>query len=151
MLLDVYALAMSRDASPVAVFLNTFLLLRERCGGDYTVQHSDSVHEIVFSTPEEAIAYCCEHTTTCLSLYWSRIGSEGPHFIHVHFLEDGGLVFGLSIPYECSGEAPVAWHPLFDELMNFTGADNGYCVAECPPAGTTDEFRQISKAYREAA
>jgi hypothetical protein len=151
MLLDLYALALRRDVPLIVWFLECFLPFRKRGDENYTVHHDRTQPDIVLSTPEEAIAYCSEHPNTDLSMYWMNTLKDDPHSAHLHFLEDGGLVLGLSVKnYDDSVEAPVAWHPMLDELMRFSRSEYGYCTGECPPERTSEEFRRLSVSYREA-
>lgn len=141
MLTDIYVLAPERSVEVVGDFLNHFLPEREKAAEDYRAPEYSDSPDVVFSLPEEVIAYCCAHPQAPSRIYW-RNRSEGgnPQSAHIFFLHDGGLVLGLSVPDRRERERE-RW---LGEMRTVAGATFGYITGECPPEDTTAEFIAVA-------
>src|SRR5882672_8659042 len=94
---DIYVLASSRTEATVRAFLKRFLPDRAETASEYWIpQHVDTPHTVLQSSAE-VIAYCCGHSSAPQSIYWRRIGDDGPAYAMVFFTADGHLILGLSI------------------------------------------------------
>jgi len=135
---DIYVLAPSRTKATVKAFLNRFLPDRIETANEYWIpQHVDTPHTVLH-TSAEVISHCCGHSSQAQSLYWRRLGGEGPAYAMAIFTRDGCLILGLSANEQAAEKYLV-------ELKEHAGSEIGYITVQGTPPQTGAEFRRIAR------
>jgi hypothetical protein len=136
-LADIYALGRERRPEAIARFVEHFRISPMDSAEGYAVPRFSEAPRTVFERADELIAYCCESPTEAYSLYSSRATDGGRAMIF--FLEDGGLIYGLSTP----AENPSRVDALASELERFLETEEVIVTYETLPPDSVDAFRRL--------
>lgn len=132
---DIYVLGRERSPEVIARFLDRFLPSRCEVADDYEVPQFSETPQKVFKTADELIHHCCRHSKEGHRIYWrSNVRDE---FAEVHFLEDGGLIFGVSTPAQSHSRVDA----VSSELERFFETDEIFVTYEDLPPDNVEAFK----------
>lgn len=132
---DIYVLGRERSPDLITRFLDRFLPSRSEAADEYEVPVYSEAPQIVFKTADELISHCCQHSMEAYSIYWrSHAGDE---HAEVYFLEDGGVIFGVSTP----AENHMRVDAVSSELGRFFETDEIFVTYEDLPPDSVEAFK----------
>jgi hypothetical protein len=131
---DIYALASKRTEQAITDFLDHFLPGRIESADEYEIPQYSGSPITVYTHAEDLIRHCCGNPNEVHAIYWRS--DQQSEYAMVFFLEDGGLIFGVSTPAE--DRHRVDW--IADELKRFLDAEGVIVTYEDLPPESTEEF-----------
>ncbi|WP_038164825.1 hypothetical protein [Verrucomicrobium sp. BvORR106] len=132
---DIYVLGRERSPDLIIRFLDHFLPARGEAADEYAVPQYADTPQIVFKTADELINHCCQHSKEAYSIYWRS--KPGDEHAEVYFLEDGGVIFGVSTP----AENQMRVDAVSSELGRFFETDEIFVTYEDLPPDSVDGFK----------
>jgi hypothetical protein len=145
MFADVYVLANERSVALVEDFLDRFLPHRAPAAADYGVPRFSEQPRLVFRDVRNLLLYCEASPRESYAVYWNSTDPYGDtQAAHVFFLEDGGMILGLSTA-RLNKDEPER---LLGVLREFAGSSAGYISCEEPPVDSSTEFRRLASSLR---
>jgi hypothetical protein len=131
---DIYVVEKRRTPESVNAFLEHFLPSRRESADEYCVpQYSESPVEI-FTAAEALIAFCCQNPREPHAIYWHS--TITPEHAMAFFLEDGGLICGISTP----ADNPRRVDAVAAELGRFLGTQDVLVTYEDLPPASVESF-----------
>lgn len=140
---DIYVLGRERSPDLITRFLDRFLPSRSESADEYEVPQYSGAPLWVFRTADELIRHCCQHSMEVHGIYW-RSNARDEH-AEVYFLEDGGLVFGISTPAEDHARVDA----VSSELGRFFETEEIFVTYEDLPPDSVDGFRRFLASLPE--
>ena len=145
MFADVYVLANERSVALVERFLDRFLPHRAPAAADYGVPRFSEQPRLVFTDVRDLLRYCEVFPRESYAVYWNSTDPyRDTQAAHVFFLEDGGMILGLSTA-RVNPEEPER---LLDVLREFADSSAGYITCEEPPVESSTEFQCLASSLR---
>lgn len=132
---DIYVLGRERSPDLITRFLDHFFPARSEAADEYEVPQFSEAPQMVFKTADELINHCCQHSKEAYSIYWRS--NAGDEHAEVYFLEDGGLIFGVSTP----AENHTRVDEVSSELGRFFETDEIFVTYEDLPPDSVDGFK----------
>jgi hypothetical protein len=134
---DIYVLGSVRTEQSVEAFLEHFLPSRIESAGEYEISQYSESPTVVYTTAFDLIRHCSKNLTEIHAIYWHS--DSQPEHAMVFYLHDGGLIFGVSTPYENSQRVDQ----IATDLGAFFYTDEVIVTYEALPPASVMEFRAL--------
>jgi hypothetical protein len=134
---DIYALASKRTEKAVTEFLDHFLPERVESADEYEIPQYSDAPSTVYTKASDLISHCCDIPNEVHTVYWRS--ENQPEHAMVFFLNDGGVIFGLSTPAEDHQRIDL----VADDLGRFLNTKEVIVTYEDLPPGSSEDFRSF--------